>query len=208
MPRALYKPYYLDGTNRRKERFWACQIWLSKSVTYLETERRSETSFPQSTLKQALSPLAQHCSWERDTVLWHRRRRKLVSQLNVETGFEESPPVWDRAELWLPALVTSSLVAGETRPGYMQLPILAPVFSLIRNTEPVTSDFLEQLLLPAGRPTGWRLKGKRVPACELCPADFRAKLESPETPWWKALQMKWRVSVPSTCLGLGSYVVV
>lgn len=37
------------------ERFWACQIWLNKSVTGLEIEGRNETGFWQSTLKQELS---------------------------------------------------------------------------------------------------------------------------------------------------------
>lgn len=123
--------------------------------------------------------LAQPCSWEKgssDTVgggsQWVSSTQRSGLERVLLCGTEQTS---DSPS----ALVTSFPVAGETWPSYMRLPILPPVFSLICDTEPVPFDFLEQLLLPAGRPTDWRLKVKRVPACELRPTDFQENLEKP-----------------------------
>ena len=183
------------------ERFWACQIWLNKSVTGLEIEGRNETGFWQSTLKQELSTAvgrgAALTPWEeevgesaqRGDQVWRESSCVELSRTRTPCLSHFLPGGW------------RSYQATHSHPS-------CHLFSLIHDTEPIAADFLQQLLLPASRPIGKRLKVKRVPAYELCPADFQGKHESPETSWWKALQLKWCASVPRPCLELGLYVDV
>lgn len=135
-PRVFHKPYFLRGGKEP----WTCQIWLNGSVTCLGC--RDEEPFWDTAFLHFLSNVL----GREVAVLWRGQRSKPVIQFKVEPGFEE-PAVWNRAELWLGAFLTSSPVSAERWPSLMPLPILPLVLALERRCYydsilPNTSCFL------------------------------------------------------------------
>lgn len=156
--------------------------------------------------KQSISSAQQ--SGERQ--LWHRRR-KPVSQLQC------GDQVWRKSSYVEQCTTLTPCLSHFLPGGWRDLTKLyvdvhpATVFSLIYDTDPVTSDFLEQLLLPAGRPAGWRVKVKSFQpvnsVLQTSRGNWSCWLEKPQEPPGEKPSVWNNVFLsPAPSLGPGSWI--